>query len=65
MTQEQLTELLGQVQITARLQQQLKAADNADAVISSAQNAGCQVIATNFKKDQSKLLGVDLECVNG
>jgi len=65
MTKEQLTELLGQVQNNARLQEQLKAADNADAVISIAQNAGFQVIATNFNKDQSKLLEEDLEGVNG
>ena len=65
MTKEQLTELLGQVQNNARLQEQLKAADNADAVISIAQNAGFQVIATNFNKDQSKLLEEELEGVNG
>ena len=65
MTKEQLTELLGQVQNNARLQEQLKAAGNADAVISIAQNAGFQVIATNFNKDQSKLLEEELEGVNG
>ena len=65
MTQEHLDELLFQFQLDANLQEKLKAASYADAVVAIAQEAGFNITADDLEKAQSKLSDQELESVSG
>ena len=65
MTQEHLDELLSQFQLDANLQEKLKVASDAGAVVAIAKEAGFNITADDLTKAQSKLSDKELESVAG
>ena len=65
MSEEQLKAFLEKVQTDTSLQEKLKAAANADAVVSIAKEAGFSISADDLKKAQSEISEEELEGVAG
>ena len=65
MSEEQLKAFLEAVKADASLQEKLKAAGDADAVIAIAKAAGFAISADDLKKAQSKISEEELEGVAG
>ncbi|QNJ06501.1 nif11-like leader peptide domain protein [Synechococcus sp. MEDNS5] len=65
MSEEQLKAFLEAVKADASLQEKLKAASDADAVIAIAKAAGFAISADDLKKAQSEISDVELEGVAG
>ena len=65
MSQEQLKAFLEKVKGDTSLQEKLKAAADADAVVSIAKEAGFSISADDLKKAQSELSEEELEGVAG
>ena len=65
MSEEQLKAFLEAVKADAGLQEKLKAAKDADAVVKIAKDAGFAVSAKELKKSQAEISEEKLECVAG
>ena len=65
MSEEQLKAFLEAVKADASLQEKLKAANDADAVIALAKAAGFAISADDLKKAQSEISEEELEGVAG
>ncbi|QNI84258.1 nif11-like leader peptide domain protein [Synechococcus sp. PROS-7-1] len=65
MSEEQLKAFLEAVQADAGLQEKLKAATDADAVVAIAKAAGFVISAGELKKSQAELSDEELEAVAG
>jgi predicted ribosomally synthesized peptide with nif11-like leader len=65
MSEEQLKAFLEAVKADSSLQEQLKAAGDADAVVAIAKAAGFPISADDLKKAQAKLTDKELEGVAG
>ena len=65
MSEEQLKSFLEKVKTDTSLQQRLKAAADADAVVSIAKEAGFSISADDLKKAQSEISEEELEGVSG
>ena len=65
MSEEQLKAFLEKVKADTSLQEKLKAASDADAVVAIAKEAGFSISADDFKKAQSELSDEELEGVAG
>jgi predicted ribosomally synthesized peptide with nif11-like leader len=65
MSEEQLKAFITKVQSDASLQEQLKAASDADAVVSIAKEAGFMISADDLTKAQSEISEEELDGVAG
>ena len=65
MSEEQLKAFLEAVQADAGLQEKLKAAEEADAVVAIAKGAGFLISAEELKKAQAEVSEEELESVAG
>ncbi|QNI54872.1 nif11-like leader peptide domain protein [Synechococcus sp. BIOS-E4-1] len=65
MTQGQLETFLKKVKADTSLQEKLKKAADADAVVAIAKNVGLTIFADDLKKGQSELANEELEKVAG
>ena len=65
MSEEQLKAFLEKVKTDTSLQEKLKAATNADAVVEIAKNAGFVISADDLKKAQSEVSDAELEAAAG
>ena len=65
MSEEQLKAFMEAVKADAGLQEKLKAASDADAVVAIAKEAGFSISADDLKKAQSELSDEELEGVAG
>ena len=65
MSEEQLKAFLEKVKADTSLQEKLKAASDADAVVAIAKEAGFSISADDLKKAQSELSDEELEGVAG
>ena len=65
MSEEQLKSFLAKAQGDKSLQEQLKAASDADAVLSTAKEAGFRISADELKNAQSELSDEELEGLAG
>ena len=65
MSEEQLNAFLEAVKADAGLQEKLKAASDADAVVAIAKSAGFVISAEEFKRAQSEVSEEELEGVAG
>ena len=65
MSEEQLKAFLEAVKADAGLQEKLKTAKDADAVVEIAKAAGFAISAEEFKKSQAKISDEELEGVRG
>jgi len=65
MSEEQLKAFLEKAKADTNLQQQLKAAEDSDAVASIAKEAGFMISADDFKNLQSEISEEELEAVAG
>ena len=63
MSEEQLKAFLEKVKVDTSLNEKLKAAANADAVVSIAKEAGFSISADDLKKAQSELSEEELEAL--
>ena len=63
MSEEQLKAFLGKVKADTSLQEKLKAASDADAVVAIAKEAGFSISADDLKKAQSEISEEELEGV--
>ena len=65
MSEEQLKEFLEKVKADTSLQEKLKAAANADAVVAIAKEAGFSITTEDLKADRQNLSDTELEGVAG
>ena len=65
MSEEQLKAFIAKVQEDSSLQEQLKAASDADAVVAIAKEAGFSISADGLKNAQSEISDEELESVAG
>ena len=65
MSEEQLKAFLEKVKADTSLQEKLKAASDADAVVAIAKEAGFSISADDLKKAQSELSDAELEAAAG
>ncbi|WP_115118395.1 Nif11-like leader peptide family natural product precursor [Synechococcus sp. UW105] len=65
MSEEQLKAFLEEVKVDSSLQEKLKAASDANAVISIAKEAGFNISTNDIAKAQSDLSEEDLESLSG
>ena len=65
MSEEQLKSFLEKVKADTSLQEELKGAADADAVVSIAKEAGFSISADSLKKSQASISDEELESVSG
>ena len=65
MSEEQLKAFLEKVKVDTSLQEKLRTAADADAVVAIAKDVGLTISADNLKKAQSELANEELETVAG